>query len=214
VGGYMVSAQKIDVWYFLFRFGFLVLAGEAAAVWADKILFATNAVADSIAITPLDIREEMLPNDLVLSIGLVVAAFFWLLAAIKGVLGAVFIGLLLVVAPIVLTLSAIPFSPLERLGQWWATEFTKWTLRPAFAAIVLRLALSISITHQGGEQLLFAIVGFWMAYKMDTLMGSFSAGAWGSVGQVNAFSRAAQWAAARAAGPAGAAIPATAPAGP
>jgi len=190
VGGYYVMSGKMDIWYVVFRFGFLVIAGNAMIVGSILILNFVNAAADSVAGSTMDIRSEMMPNDFTLGFMLIIAAVFAGLAWVKGAVGVIFIDVLIVSAPYILTLSAIPL--LSGLAKWWVEEFTTWCMRPLMVALVLRLGLGIGLVHTtGGAQFLFAIITFWLAYKMDTYMRRFSVGVWGNASNLGLFSRAA-----------------------
>ncbi len=189
VGGYYVMAGKLDIWYVLIRFGFLVIAGEAMAFWSLLLINFVNAASDAVGTAPMDIRAEVMPNDLVLGMLLIVLGFFAFLAWIKGAVGVIFIDVLIVSAPYLLTLSAIP--ALNGLAKWWVEEFTVWMLRPFMVALVLRLGLGLGLVNSGGIQLLFAIIAFWLAYSMDTRIRRFSVGAWGSMTTYGAFGKAA-----------------------
>lgn len=189
IGGYYVMSGKMDIWYVVFRFGFLVIAGEAMAFWSLLIINFVNAASDAVGSSPMDIRTEMMPNDLVLGIMLIVLGFFAFLAWIKGAVGVIFIDVLIVSAPYLLTLSAIPL--LNGLSKWWVEEFTTWMLRPFLVALVLRLGLGLGLINNGGLQLLFAIIAFWLAYSMDTRIRRFSVGAWGNMATYGAIGRAA-----------------------
>lgn len=189
IGGYYVMAGKMDIWYFVFRFGFLVIAGEAMVFWSLLIINFINAASDAVGTSPMDIRAEMMPNDLVLGIMLIVLGFFSFLAWIKGAVGVIFIDVLIVSGPYLLTLSAIPV--LNGLSKWWVEEFTVWMLRPFLVALVLRLGLGLGLINNGGIQLLLAIIAFWLAYSMDTRIRRFSVGAWGGMATYGAFGKAA-----------------------
>jgi hypothetical protein len=193
IQGYRVSAGKAEFWEVLMRTGFLSIMGLSMSFWSDQILNIVNHASDAIGSTPLDMRAETVPNELVIGFMLIVALFLSGLAWIKGAVGVVFIAVLIASAPFVLTLSALPL--LDGLGTWWAKEFTVWAMRPIMVALVLRIGLAIGLVNSGGLQLLFAIVAFWLAYKMDTHIRSFSVGAWGSVSQLGLFTRGARLAA-------------------
>lgn len=182
IQGYRVMHGQVDLWEAVFRTGFFVIAGQGMALWGDWILHAINAAADGVGASPLDIRRENMPNDLVLGMMLAIALFCSVLAWIKGAVGVVFIDVLIVSAPYLLTLSALPV--LNGLGRWWVEEFTTWALRPFMVALVLRLGLGVGLFNSGGAQLLFAIVAFWLAWTMDSRLRRFSVGAWGSISQL------------------------------
>lgn len=190
VGGYRVMHGTADIWEVVGKTVFLMIVGESVILWATLIFDVINFASNDVFATPLDIREENLPNDLTMGITLIIAAILALLAWIKGAVGVVFIKVLLVSAPYLLPLSAIP--KLEGLALWWIEEFTTWTLRPFMVALVLRLGLGIAINNTGGLQFLFAIVSFWLAYTMDTRIRRFSVGAWGSIAQAGMFARGAR----------------------
>jgi hypothetical protein len=187
IQGYRVSSRKVDFWTTIYRTGFLVICGGMMPIWADRIFGIMNTASATVSTAPLDIRTESMPNDFSVALLLAFALFFGVLAWLKGVIGVIFLDVLLVIAPYFLTLSALPIF--EGLGTWWAEEFTIWTLRPFMVALALNLGLSLGSTQSGGIQILFAIVSFWLAWSMDTRLRRFSVGAWGSVAQLNLFGR-------------------------
>lgn len=187
INGYRISTGQADLWEVFFRVGFLVIMGESVLIWGLLVFNFVNAASDSVSQTPLDIRAETLPNDLTLGFTLIIAAVFALFAWLKGAVGVVFIKVLLVSAPYILPIAAIP--KLEGLASWWIEEFTTWTLRAFMVALVLRLGLGIATVDNHGLQFLFAAVSFWLAYQMDTRIRRFSVGVWGSLAQANVFAR-------------------------
>jgi len=193
IQGYRVVHGHIDLLDAVFRTGFFVLVGEGMIFWADLIFRLVNVLSDGVGSAPLDIRAETLPNDLVLASELVIALIFAAFTWLKGALGVLFLKVLIVSAPYLLTLSALPLF--EGLGKWWVEEFTTWTLRAFMVALVLRLGLGLATSFGGPLEFLFAIVAFWLAYTMDTRMRRFSVGAWGSIGQLSLLSRGARLAA-------------------
>ena len=190
INGYRVMRGSVDIWEVLFKTGFLILAGESVIFWSFLIFTAINSLSDAVGATKLDIREETLPNDLTMGMTLIIALVLELFAWIKGAVGVVFIKVLLVSAPYLFTISAIPM--LDGLARWWAEEFTTWTLRAFMVALVLRLGLGVAIENTGGLQFLFAIVSFWLAYTMDTRIRRFSVGAWGQLNNANLLMRGAK----------------------
>lgn len=204
IQGYRVMQAQIDIWDATFRTGFFVILGISTAFWIDRIIVIINTASDAVSTSPLDIRRETLPNDLVLGFMLIVAGFVAALAWLKGAVGVIFIDVLIVTAPVFLTMAALPFF--EGLGKWWAEEMTTWLLRPFMVALVLRLGLNLGVQNTGGLQLLFAIVAFWLAYTMDSRIRRFSVGAWGSISQVGMLTRSAQFAAAAVGGGASRAV--------
>jgi hypothetical protein len=190
IGGIRVMAKKDDLWHVILRYGFLAGLGITCVRWSGFIFDAINAAVKLIGDTPLDMRAETMPNDIVLGAVLIIALFFALLAWIKGAIGTVFIMALLASAGFLIPVSALPM--LDRLGIWWATEFTKWSLRPFMVALVTHLGLSLATTFGGPEQVLFAVASFWLAFKMDTYMQAFSVGVWGQASNLNLFTRGAQ----------------------
>jgi hypothetical protein len=202
IQGFRVTRAQVDLFDAVFGSGFYLILGLTTAIWADKAIVAVNAASDFVSTSPLDIRAETLPSDLVLGLLLIVAAILAAFAWLKGAVGVVFIDFLIVFAPFALTLSALPLF--GGLSKWLAEEFTTWLLRPFAVAIVLRLGLGLVGTDSGGIQLLFACVTFWLAYTMDTRIRRFSVGAWGSLGNLNVLSRGAALAAGYASGGAGA----------
>lgn len=190
INAYRVINGQADIWEVCIRVGILLVMGESIVFWASLIFTVVNFASNDVSATVLDIREENLPNDVVIGLTLIIAAILALFAWIKGAVGVVFIKVLLVSAPYLFTLSAIP--KLDGLASWWLEEFTTWTLRPFMVALVLRLGLGIAINNTGGLQFLFAIVAFWLAYTMDTRIRRFSVGAWGSIAQASMFARGAK----------------------
>jgi hypothetical protein len=206
IQGFRVVSHKVDLFDAIFRVGFFVIVGEGMIIWSDLIFRVINAASDAVGSAPMDIRAETLPNDFVLASELLIALVFAAFAWLKGAVGVLFLKVLIVSAPYLLTLSALPL--MDGLGKWWAEEFTTWTLRAFMVALVLRLGLGIAVTFGGPLQFLFAIVAFWLAYTMDTRMRRFSVGAWGSIGQLGLLTRGARLAAGVIGG--GAAAPAAA----
>jgi hypothetical protein len=187
INGYRIVHGTADFSEVMIRVGILVFLGQTVIFWSSGIFTIINFLSNDISATVLDIREQTLPNDLVMGLTLLIAGIMALFAWIKGAVGIVFLKVLLVSAPYLFTLSAIP--KLEGLMSWWLEEFTTWTLRPFMVALVLRLGLGIAINNTGGMQFLFAIVAFWLAYTMDTRIRRFSVGVWGSMAQVSMLSR-------------------------
>jgi hypothetical protein len=212
IQGFRVVSHKVDLFDAIFRVGFFVIVGEGMIIWSDLIFRVINAASDAVGSAPMDIRAETLPNDFVLASELLIALVFAAFAWLKGAVGVLFLKVLIVAAPYLLTLSALPL--MDGLGKWWAEEFTTWTLRAFMVALVLRLGLGIAVTFGGPLQFLFAIVAFWLAYTMDTRMRRFSVGAWGSIGQLSLLTRGARLAASALAGGASARAAAAAPATP
>lgn len=212
IQGFRVSRGQEDAFVAVFRGGFFIIVGLAMAVWADLILHAMNAASDAIGQTPLDIRAESLPNDLVLGAMLIFAVFFAALAWLKGAVGVLFLDVLIVIAPYFFLLSALPIF--EGLGKWWIEEFTTWALRPFMVALILRIGLGLAVVNTGGMQLLFAIISFWLAWTIDSRIRRFSVGAWGSINQLGLLNRAANYAAAVGSGGASTAVAAPAAAHP
>lgn len=198
IQGFRVTRAQVDLFDAVFGSGFYLILGLTTAIWADKAIVAANALSDFISTSPLDIRAETLPSDLVLGVLLIIATILAAFAWLKGAVGVVFIDVLIVVAPIMLTLSALPIF--AGLAKWVAEEFTTWLLRPVMVAIALRLGLGIASVDSGGIQLLFTIVTLWLAYTMDTRIRRFSVGAWGSLANLNLLTRGATLAAGYASG--------------
>jgi hypothetical protein len=200
--GYRVTQGKADIYDVLVQCGFRIALGQSILFWMAAVFTVINAMSDVVAQAPLDLRDETLPNDFSLGLILIVAVAMAALAWIKGVVGVVFLKLLLVCAPVIFSLSALPF--LEGLMQWWVKEATVWTLRPFFVALVLRLGLALGSTFGGDLQFVMAIVAFWLAWRMDSMIRSFSVGAWGSMAQLGLLNRAARLAGGAFGGGAGA----------
>ena len=200
IQGYRVTHGKVDLWDAVARTGFFIVVGFAMVFWAHLIFSLVNLASDAVGTTEIDVRSKNLPNELVEGAALIVGVLFALLAMVKGAIGVVFLNVLIVSAPFLLPLSALPLF--EGLGKWWAEEFTTWTLRPFMVALVLRLGLGITALSLGGLEFLFVIAAFWLAWTMDTRLRKFSMGAWGSVGQLNMFSRGASALAGAFGGPA------------
>jgi hypothetical protein len=198
IQAYRVMMQKAEVWDVVVRTGFLAAMGMLMAIIADRIFGVVNIASTAIGTAPLDIRTESMPNDFAVAVMMAFALFFGILAWLKGVVGVIFLDVLIVTAPYLLTLSAIPL--LSGLASWWVEEFTTWTLRPFMVALVLNLGLSLGATQSGGIQILFAIVAFWLAWSMDTRLRRFSVGAWGSVAQLGLIGKGASLASAAASG--------------
>jgi hypothetical protein len=188
--GYRVTQGKADIYDVFTQCGVRIALGQSVIFWMALIFTVFNAASDVVSQAPLDLRDETLPNDFSLSLMLIVATAMAVLAWIKGVVGVVFVKLLLVCAPVVFSLSALP--TFEGLMQWWVKEATVWTLRPFFVALVLRLGLALGTTMGGDLQFLMMIVAFWLAWTMDSKIRQFSVGAWGGMAQVALFSRAAR----------------------
>jgi hypothetical protein len=210
--GYRVMQGKADVYDVLVQVGVRIALGQSVLFWMALVLTVFNGASDVVSQSPLDLRDENLPNDFSIALMLIVAVAMAALAWLKGVVGVVFMKLLLVCAPAIFSLSALPF--LEGLMQWWVKEATVWTLRPFFVALVLRLGLGLGTTFGGDLQFLMAIVAFWLAWTMDSKIRQFSVGAWGSMAQVELLSRAARVAAGALGGGGGATAAAAASATP
>jgi hypothetical protein len=180
-----VMLGRIELYTAIMRTAFFILVGESMLFLSDWILGLTNLAADSVFSTPLSLGAQELPSGLEFGAVLIVAVFFGFLAWIKGAVGVVFLKVLIVSAPYLLTVSALPL--LDGLGKWWAEEFTTWALRPFMVALALRLGLGLAAREGGPIGLLFTLVTFWLAYTMDTRIRRFSVGAWGSVGQMQIF---------------------------
>ncbi len=203
--GYRVMQGRDDIYDVLVQCGVRMALGVSIIFWMSLIFNVINGMSDVVTQSSLDLRDENLPNDLSVGLMLIIAVIMAALAWIKGVVGVVFLKLLLVCAPIMFSLSALPIF--EGLMQWWVKEATVWTLRPFMVALVLRLGLALGTTFGGDIQFLMAIVAFWLAWTMDTRIRSFSVGAWGSMAQVGLLSRGARMVAgAMGGGPAGAAV--------
>ncbi len=208
--GYRVMQGRDDIYDVLVQCGVRMALGVSVIFWMSLVFNVINGMADVVSQSPLDLRDENLPNDLSVGLMLIIAVIMAALAWIKGVVGVVFLKLLLVCAPVMFSLSALPIF--EGLMQWWVKEATVWTLRPFMVALVLRLGLALGTTFGGDIQFLMAIVAFWLAWTMDTRIRSFSVGAWGSMAQVGLLSRGARMVAGAMGGPAGAATAAAVPA--
>lgn len=202
VQGYRVTQGKADIWDVVGRSAVLIALGQGVLFFAAAAFFVINGASDVVSQSPLDLRDENLPNDFSLALILIIACVLAVLAWIKGIVGVVLIKFLLVSAPVIFSLSALPIF--EGLLQWWVKEFTVWTLRPFFVALVLRLGLALGSTFGGDLQFLMAVVAFWLAWTMDSKIRSFSVGAWGSMAQIGLLSRAAHLAAGALGGGAGA----------
>jgi len=210
--GYRVTQGKADIWDVVGRAAVMIALGQGVIFWMGLVLNGINAASDGVSQSALDLRTETMPNDLSMGMMLIVGAVLAALAWLKGVVGVVFIGFLLVTAPFVFSLSVLPLF--EGLLKWWTNEMTVWTLRPFFVAIVLRMALGLGTTFGGPLQFMLAIVAFWLAWTMDSRIRSFSVGAWGSAAQLGLLSRGVRLAAGAFGGGAGAAAGAAAPATP
>jgi len=202
--GFRVTQGRADVYDVLVQCGVRMALGQSVIFWMALVFAVINAMSDAVTQSPLDLRDQNLPNDLSVGLMLIVATLMAVLAWVKGVVGVVFLKLLLVCAPVIFSLSALPIF--EGLMQWWVKEATVWTLRPFFVALVLRLGLALGTTFGGDIQFFMAIVAFWLAWTMDSRIRSFSVGAWGSVAQLGLLNRGTRMlAGAFAGGPAGAA---------
>lgn len=181
VQGHRVMNGKVDLYDAIVRTGFFIIVGNSMLFWSVLIFNVANALADFFMRVPFNIQQQTLSPDLVLALVLILAAIFALLTWVKGAVGVIFLAVLIVTGPFLLTLSAL--SIFEGLGKWWAEEFTTWTLRPVLVALVLRLGLGIG-TEGGVLQLLFTVVALWLAWTMDSRIRRFSVGAWGSISQM------------------------------
>lgn len=190
IQGYRVASGRVDMYEAIFRTAFFVLLGEGMLFIIDPVLGLVNAASDVVTSTHITRAEHAPSDNIQLSFLLIVGLFFALLAWVKGAVGVVFLKVLIVSAPVLLTLSALPFF--EGLGKWWAEEATTWIMRPFMVALVLRLGLGLAAIDNGPVGMLFDIVTFWLAYTMDTRIRRFSVGAWGSVGQLGLFARGAR----------------------
>jgi hypothetical protein len=202
--GYRVVQGRADVYDVLVSCGVRMFLGQSVVFWMALIFTAINGMSDVVSRSPLDLRNENLPNDLSVGLMLIVAVAMAALAWIKGVVGVVFLKLLIVCAPVIFSLSALPIF--EGLMQWWVKEATVWTLRPFMVALVLRLGLALGTTFGGDIQFLMAIVAFWLAWTMDSRLRQFSVGAWGSVAQLGLLNRGARMMAGAFGGPAAAPV--------
>ena len=216
IQGYRVTQGRADIWDVVGRCAILIAFGQGVIFWGAAIFTLINAMSDGVSQSVLDLRNETLPSDFSIALMLIVAVVMAVLAWIKGVVGVVFLKVLLVSAPMLFSLSALPVF--EGLVQWWLKEFTVWTLRPFMVALVLRLGLSLGTTFGGPLQFMLAIVAFWMAWTMDVRLRQFSVGAWGSATQFGLLSRGVRLAVGAFAGggagaSAAAAVPATRTAG-
>jgi len=187
IQGYRVMHGTIDIWYALTRTGFFMIIGLSMILWAHLIINVVNAASSGIGSAPIDIRSKNLPQEIIQALTLIIGIALTILAMVKGAIGVVFIDVLIVTAPFILPISALPIF--EGLGEWWAEEATTWLLRPVMVAIVLRLGLGIASFNLGGFEFLFVIAAFWLAWTMDSRIRRFSVGAWGSVGQLNMLHR-------------------------
>jgi len=188
IQGFRVVKGKADLFDTVFRTGFFVIAGLASVFWLHLIIGIVNALSAYIGFTPFTPGTN---PSLIMGVLIIIAAIFGVLAWVKGAVGVVFIAMLIVVGPFMLTLSALPIF--EGLGKWWVEELTTWMLRPFFVAVALRLGLGIGTLAPGPVEIVFAIVSFWLAWKMDTMLRRFSVGAWGSVGQMGLMAKGANY---------------------
>lgn len=209
--GYRVTQGRADIYDVLVSSGVRIALGQSVIFWMALVFTVINGMSDVVSQAPLDLRDANLPNDFSVALMLIIAVAMAGLAWIKGVVGVVFLKLLLVCAPVIFPLSAIPIF--EGLMQWWVKEATVWTLRPFMVALVLRLGLALGTTFGGDIQFLMAIVAFWLAWTMDTRIRSFSVGAWGSMAQMGLLSRGARMVAGAMSGGTAAAVPAAATGG-
>jgi len=184
IQGWRVASGRADLYEVVIRTAFLMILGFGLLVLFRPIFSMVNAMADAFYGTPFSAEGH---NELVMVALQVVALFFEVLAWIKGMVGTVFICILLVLGPTMLSVSALPWF--GGLGQWWAKEMTTWCLRPIFVALAIRLGLGIGSHMPGAIEILFAIVAYWLAWTADTRIRSFSVGAWGSLAQMNLFAR-------------------------
>jgi hypothetical protein len=191
VQGLRVMAGRVEMWEAMGRTAFLVFVGCGMLWLSEQLISAVDALASAVGTVPISVDNADLPTSQEAAFLLIIAAFFAALTWVKGAVGVVFIKVLIVAAPYLIPLSALPL--LEGLGTWWAEEFTTWLLRPFMVALVLRLGLGTVAIESGPMGLLFAIVTFWLAYTMDTRIRRLSMGAWGSVGQLNVFARGARY---------------------
>lgn len=196
--GFLVTKGKDDVYDVLVQCGVRMALGQSIIFWMALVFAVINGMSDAVTQSPLDLRNESLPNDLSVGLMLIVATIMAALAWIKGVVGVVFLKLLLVCAPVIFSLSALPIF--EGLLQWWVKEATVWTLRPFMVALVLRLGLALGTTFGGDIQFVMAVVAFWLAWTMDSRIRQFSVGAWGSMAQMGLLNRGARMLAGAAAG--------------
>jgi len=186
IQAYRVMHETLDVYEAIGRTAFWMILAGTSLLWLKLIIVAVNALADSVLNTPIDIRNQSLPSEHGQAILLIIATLFAGLAWIKGAVGTLFVGLLIVIAPYVFIVSVLPMF--EGLGKWWAEEMTTWCLRAFFVAVILRISLGL-MGDAGALQYLFALVGFWLAWTIDSKIRRFSVGAWGSVGNLNLIGR-------------------------
>lgn len=187
IQGYRVSKGSLDVYDALFRVFFMAVLGASSLVWMKLVLNTVNAMADWVGTTPLGISDSTLPGgEVVFNVLLILAAIMAVLAWVKGVVGTLFVAVLLVLGPYLLVISTLPIF--EGLGKWWAEELTTWCLRGVFVALILRLGLGMA-SHAGPMQWLFAAVAFWLAWTVDTKIRRLSVGAWGSIGNLQLMRR-------------------------
>jgi len=214
IQGFRIMNGRVEMWQAIGKTAFMVFIGVGMLWLSEQLITVVDALSSAVSATPIDLTKKELPTSEEISFLLIVALFFAALTWIKGAIGVVFIKVLIVAAPYLLPLSALPLF--EGLGTWWAEEMTTWLLRPFMVALVLRLGLGTVATENGAIGMLFAVVTFWLAYTMDTRIRRLSVGAWGSVGQMQLFARGANvlsraFGAGPVAAPAGAAAAASVP---
>jgi len=186
IQGYRVMHDTLDVYEAIGRTSFMMILAASSLLWLRLIIQAVNALSDSVINTPIEIQNQSLPSEHGQAILLIVATVFAALAWIKGAIGTLFVALLVVICPYFFILSVLPMF--DGLLKWWVEEMTTWLLRAFFVAVILRISLGL-MADAGAMQYLFALVGFWLAWTIDSKIRRFSVGAWGSVGNLNLISR-------------------------
>jgi hypothetical protein len=187
IQGFRIMSGRVEMWMAIGKTVFMVFMGVGMLWLSEQLIATVDAMSSAVSATPIDLTKTELPTSQEVGFLLIIALFFAALTWIKGAVGVVFIKVLIVAAPYLLPLSALPLF--EGLGTWWAEEMTTWLLRPFMVALVLRLGLGTVATENGPIGVLFAVVTFWLAYTMDTRIRRLSVGAWGSVGQMQLFAR-------------------------
>jgi hypothetical protein len=194
IAGWRIVYGLTDEWEVLLTTATLVGLASTMHLWFPGAIGFINDRAGEVATLPASAvtSDGQLPSGLELVAMLLIGLWFAFKAALKGMIGSIFLAVLYVVGPFALLLGAIPF--LSGLSQWWTSHVIAWALRPFFVALVLRFGLGIGLQVADVHlQLLAAIAAFWLADHLPDWLASdrLSAGVWGSIGQLALVSRAA-----------------------
>lgn len=194
IGGWRIVYGLTDEWEVLLTTATLVGIASTMHLWYPGVIGFINDRAGEVATLPASAVTDNgdLPSGLELVVMLLIGLWFAFKAALKGLIGVIFLAVLYVVGPFALMLGAVPF--LSGLSQWWTSHVIAWMLRPFFVALVLRFGLGIGLQVSDMHlQLLAAIAAFWLADHLPDWLASdrLSAGVWGSIGQLALVSRAA-----------------------